>query len=123
MVVSWIDVLRGPDQNSTFQVLIGTDGELTYVIYNYKRVGWNAHRVGMYYPDGTLRHLELTLDDLVTGSNYGVQGSWLFEVSDTFREIGKVLCEPTNPCLNEGTCENDTCVCPEGFSGNFCHLV
>ncbi|XP_030834370.1 uncharacterized protein LOC105436503 [Strongylocentrotus purpuratus] len=78
--------------------------------------------VGMYYPDGTLRHLELTLDDLVTGSNYGVQGSWLFEVSDTFREIGKVLCEPTNPCLNEGTCENDTCVCPEGFSGNFCHL-
>eukprot|EP00057_Strongylocentrotus_purpuratus_P008326 XP_011662800.1 PREDICTED: CUB and zona pellucida-like domain-containing protein 1 [Strongylocentrotus purpuratus] len=46
----------------------------------------------------------------------------MFEISDTFREIGKVQCEPTNPCDNGGTCENNTCVCPEGFSGNFCHL-
>ncbi|XP_011672676.1 alpha-tectorin-like [Strongylocentrotus purpuratus] len=77
---------------------------------------------GIYYRSASNPNLVLTLADLVTGSNYGVQGSWLFEVSETIREIGKVLCEPTNPCLNEGTCENDTCVCAEGFSGNFCHL-
>eukprot|EP00057_Strongylocentrotus_purpuratus_P008332 XP_011662806.1 PREDICTED: sushi, nidogen and EGF-like domain-containing protein 1 [Strongylocentrotus purpuratus] len=99
VVASWIDVPSfAPETNlrNTFQVLIGTDGEMTYVIFNYKRIEWRNFRATAGIAtidnrDRSTNRVSLDLDDLVSGSNYGEQGSWLFEVSETVREIGKGL--------------------------------
>eukprot|EP00057_Strongylocentrotus_purpuratus_P015058 XP_011669532.1 PREDICTED: sushi, nidogen and EGF-like domain-containing protein 1 [Strongylocentrotus purpuratus] len=125
VVVSWINVPEvGGPRTSTFQLLIGTDGELTYVIFNYERIEWVGYEASLdLNENGHLLIGDAFSDvDLILTSNYGVPGSWIFEISKTIREIGKVQCDPSNPCQNGGTCEIDECDCAEGFSGNFCHL-
>nr|XP_056721446.1 basement membrane-specific heparan sulfate proteoglycan core protein [Euleptes europaea] len=37
-------------------------------------------------------------------------------------EESEVHCRLPHPCLNGGTCEDATCVCPPGFLGSYCEL-
>ncbi|XP_022097519.1 uncharacterized protein LOC110982993 isoform X2 [Acanthaster planci] len=34
--------------------------------------------------------------------------------------LAERICDP--PCFNGGTCEKSQCVCPEGFTGNYCQI-
>ena len=115
---------------NTFQLALATDGSDTYAILNYETVAFTQTsmvqaRVG--FLSGSLEgYFELDqsenerLQDLVTDSNVGVAGRFIFEMSTD--ETVVYECTLDDDC-NNGNCVSNFCSCDDGFTGISCDVM
>ncbi|XP_064419080.1 sushi, nidogen and EGF-like domain-containing protein 1 [Latimeria chalumnae] len=116
---------------NTFQIVLITDGELAFTIFNYEAVTWTtgmhassggdfaglggiAAQAGFNAGDGR-RYFNIPgsrtedIVDVETTTNVGIPGRWVFRIDDAQVQVGG--CNDTNinecegsPCQNGGTC-------------------
>ncbi|MCJ8729669.1 hypothetical protein PDJAM_G00109160 [Pangasius djambal] len=119
---------------NTFQVVLITDGELSFTIFQYHNVTWTtgmhassggdrsglggiAAQAGFNAGDGR-RYFNIPgsrTDDVVeveTTTNVGYPGRWVFRIDDAQVEVGSCndsasVCPHLRPCLNGGRCIDD----------------
>ncbi|XP_060690951.1 sushi, nidogen and EGF-like domain-containing protein 1 isoform X2 [Hemiscyllium ocellatum] len=119
---------------NTFQIVLVTDGELSFTIFNYENITWTtgmhassggdfaglggiAAQAGFNAGDGK-RYFNIPgsrTDDIVdveTTTNVGVPGRWVFQIHDAQVEVGGCnntasVCLNLRPCLNDGRCIDD----------------
>ncbi|XP_048460745.1 sushi, nidogen and EGF-like domain-containing protein 1 [Rhincodon typus] len=119
---------------NTFQIVLVTDGELSFTIFNYENITWTtgmhassggdfaglggiAAQAGFNAGDGK-RYFNIPgsrTDDIVDvemTTNVGVPGRWVFQIHDAQVEVGGCnntasVCLNLRPCLNDGRCIDD----------------
>ncbi|XP_053355426.1 sushi, nidogen and EGF-like domain-containing protein 1 isoform X2 [Clarias gariepinus] len=119
---------------NTFQVVLITDGELSFTIFQYHNVTWTtgmhassggnrsglggiAAQAGFNAGDGR-RYFNIPgsrTDDVVeveTTTNVGYPGRWVFRIDDAQVKVGSCndsasVCPHLRPCLNGGRCIDD----------------
>ncbi|XP_060775760.1 sushi, nidogen and EGF-like domain-containing protein 1 isoform X2 [Neoarius graeffei] len=119
---------------NTFQVVLITDGELSFTIFQYHNVTWTtgmhassggdhsglggiAAQAGFNAGDGR-RYFNIpgsrTADvvEVETTTNVGYPGRWVFRIDDAHVEVGSCndsasVCPHLRPCLNGGRCIDD----------------
>uniref|UniRef100_A0A8C2D1U9 Sushi, nidogen and EGF-like domains 1 n=1 Tax=Cyprinus carpio TaxID=7962 RepID=A0A8C2D1U9_CYPCA len=137
---------------NTFQVVLITDGELSFTIFHYHNISWTtgmhatsggdlaglggiAAQAGFNAGDGR-RYFNIPgsrTDDIVeveTTTNVGYPGRWVFRIDDSQVQVGTSVCANLRPCQNGGCCIDDcitgnpsfTCSCLAGFTGRRCQI-
>uniref|UniRef100_A0AAR2LD50 Sushi, nidogen and EGF-like domains 1 n=1 Tax=Pygocentrus nattereri TaxID=42514 RepID=A0AAR2LD50_PYGNA len=119
---------------NTFQVVLITDGELAFTIFQYHNITWTtgmhassggdiaglggiAAQAGFNAGDGK-RYFNIPgsrTDDVVeveTTTNVGYPGRWVFRIDDAQVQVGSCnnsasVCPNLRPCLNGGRCIDD----------------
>ncbi|XP_063058064.1 sushi, nidogen and EGF-like domain-containing protein 1 isoform X2 [Engraulis encrasicolus] len=119
---------------NTFQVVLITDGELSFTIFQYHNVTWttgmhatsggDAHglggiaaQAGFNAGDGK-RYFNIPgsrTDDVVgveETTNVGMPGRWVFRIDDAHVQVGSCndsasVCPHLRPCVNGGRCIDD----------------
>ncbi|XP_072331027.1 sushi, nidogen and EGF-like domain-containing protein 1 isoform X3 [Scyliorhinus torazame] len=119
---------------NTFQIVLVTDGELSFTIFNYENITWTtgmhassggdfaglggiAAQAGFNAGDGK-RYFNIPgsrTDDIVDvemTTNVGIPGRWVFRIHDAQVEVGGCndtasVCLNLRPCLNDGRCIDD----------------
>uniref|UniRef100_A0A3B4AQ58 Sushi, nidogen and EGF-like domain-containing protein 1 n=1 Tax=Periophthalmus magnuspinnatus TaxID=409849 RepID=A0A3B4AQ58_9GOBI len=119
---------------NTFQVVLITDGELSFTIFQYHNITWTtgmhatsggnrvglggiAAQAGFNAGDGK-RYFNIpgsrTADivDVEGTTNVGFPGRWVFRIDDANVEVGSCnnsasVCPHLRPCLNGGQCIDD----------------
>ncbi|XP_036426286.1 sushi, nidogen and EGF-like domain-containing protein 1 [Colossoma macropomum] len=119
---------------NTFQVVLITDGELAFTIFQYHNITWTtgmhassggdiaglggiAAQAGFNAGDGK-RYFNIPgsrTDDVVeveTTTNVGYPGRWIFRIDDAQVQVGSCnnsasVCPNLRPCLNGGRCIDD----------------
>ncbi|XP_078419579.1 sushi, nidogen and EGF-like domain-containing protein 1 [Cetorhinus maximus] len=119
---------------NTFQIVLVTDGELSFTIFNYENITWTtgmhassggdfaglggiAAQAGFNAGDGK-RYFNIPgsrTDDIVDvemTTNVGIPGRWVFRIHDAQVEVGgcndtALVCLNLRPCLNDGRCIDD----------------
>ncbi|XP_076009719.1 sushi, nidogen and EGF-like domain-containing protein 1 [Genypterus blacodes] len=119
---------------NTFQVVLITDGELSFTIFQYNNITWTtgmhassggnlsglggiAAQAGFNAGDGK-RYFNIpgsrTADvaDVEGTTNVGFPGRWVFRIDDAHVEVGGCndsasVCPHLRPCLNGGQCIDD----------------
>ncbi|KAI5628308.1 sushi, nidogen and EGF-like domain-containing protein 1 isoform X1, partial [Silurus asotus] len=119
---------------NTFQVVLITDGELSFTIFQYHNVTWTtgmhassggdrlglggiAAQAGFNAGDGR-RYFNIPgsrTNDVVeveSTTNVGYPGRWVFRIDDAQVEVGSCnntasVCPHLRPCLNGGRCIDD----------------
>ncbi|KAM6178478.1 LOW QUALITY PROTEIN: sushi, nidogen and EGF-like domain-containing protein 1 [Rhynchocyon petersi] len=119
---------------NTFQIVLVTDGELSFTIFNYESITWTtgthgssggdsaglggiAAQAGFNAGDGR-RYFSIpgsrTADvaEVETTTNVGVPGRWAFRIDDAQVRVGGCghttsVCLTLRPCLNGGKCIDD----------------
>ncbi|XP_062902209.1 sushi, nidogen and EGF-like domain-containing protein 1 isoform X3 [Mobula hypostoma] len=119
---------------NTFQIVLVTDGEASFTIFNYENITWTtgmhassggdfaglggiAAQAGFNAGDGK-RYFNIPgsrTDDIVdveTTTNVGLPGRWVFRIHDAYVEVGGCndsasVCLNLRPCLNDGKCIDD----------------
>ncbi|XP_041862481.1 sushi, nidogen and EGF-like domain-containing protein 1 isoform X2 [Melanotaenia boesemani] len=119
---------------NTFQVVLITDGELSFTIFQYNNVTWTtgmhassggnvaglggiAAQAGFNAGDGS-RYFNIpgsrTADvvNVEETTNVGYPGRWVFRIDDAHVEVGgcnnsALVCPHLRPCLNGGQCIDD----------------
>ncbi|XP_067897946.1 sushi, nidogen and EGF-like domain-containing protein 1 isoform X4 [Heterodontus francisci] len=119
---------------NTFQIVLVTDGELSFTIFNYENITWTtgmhassggdfaglggiAAQAGFNAGDGK-RYFNIPgsrTDDIVDvemTTNVGIPGRWVFRIHDAQVEVGSCndtasVCLNLRPCLNDGRCIDD----------------
>ncbi|XP_059806237.1 sushi, nidogen and EGF-like domain-containing protein 1 [Hypanus sabinus] len=119
---------------NTFQIVLVTDGEASFTLFNYENITWTtgmhassggdfaglggiAAQAGFNAGDGK-RYFNIPgsrTDDIVdveTTTNVGLPGRWVFRIHDAYVEVGGCndsasVCLNLRPCLNDGKCIDD----------------
>nr|XP_043900380.1 sushi, nidogen and EGF-like domain-containing protein 1 isoform X1 [Solea senegalensis] len=119
---------------NTFQVVLITDGELSFTIFQYNNITWTtgmhassggnlaglggiAAQAGFNAGDGE-RYFNIpgsrTADvaNVEGTTNVGFPGRWVFRIDDAHVEVGgcnnsALVCPHLRPCLNGGQCIDD----------------
>ncbi|KAI4888995.1 hypothetical protein NFI96_019092, partial [Prochilodus magdalenae] len=119
---------------NTFQVVLITDGELSFTIFQYHNITWTtgmhassggdiaglggiAAQAGFNAGDGR-RYFNIPgsrTDDVVeveSTTNVGYPGRWVFRIDDAQVQVGSCnnsasVCPNLRPCLNGGRCIDD----------------
>ncbi|XP_061492670.1 sushi, nidogen and EGF-like domain-containing protein 1 isoform X6 [Rhineura floridana] len=119
---------------NTFQIVLITDGMLSFTIFNYKSITWTtgmhassggdsaglggiAAQAGFNAGDGK-RYFNIPgsrTDDIVDvemTTNVGIPGRWVFRIDDAQVQVGGCnnttsVCLTLRPCLNGGKCIED----------------
>ncbi|XP_072540201.1 sushi, nidogen and EGF-like domain-containing protein 1 isoform X2 [Salminus brasiliensis] len=119
---------------NTFQVVLITDGKLSFTIFQYHNITWTtgmhassggdiaglggiAAQAGFNAGDGK-RYFNIPgsrTDDVVsveTTTNVGYPGRWVFRIDDAHVQVGSCndsasVCPNLRPCLNGGRCIDD----------------
>ncbi|XP_067851680.1 sushi, nidogen and EGF-like domain-containing protein 1 isoform X2 [Heptranchias perlo] len=119
---------------NTFQIVLVTDGESSFTIFNYENITWTtgmhassggdfaglggiAAQAGFNAGDGK-RYFNIPgsrTDDIVDvemTTNVGLPGRWVFRINDAQVEVGGCndtasVCLNLRPCLNGGRCIDD----------------
>ncbi|KAM9085432.1 sushi, nidogen and EGF-like domain-containing protein 1 isoform 7-T9 [Megaptera novaeangliae] len=119
---------------NTFQIVLITDGKLSFTIFNYESITWTtgthassggdaaglggiAAQAGFNAGDGR-RYFSIpgsrTADiaEVETTTNVGVPGRWAFRIDDAQVRVGGCghttsVCLALRPCLNGGKCIDD----------------
>ncbi|XP_052455414.1 sushi, nidogen and EGF-like domain-containing protein 1 [Carassius gibelio] len=119
---------------NTFQVVLITDGELSFTIFQYHNMSWTtgmhatsggdlaglggiAAQAGFNAGDGR-RYFNIPgsrTDDIVeveTTTNVGYPGRWVFRIDDSQVQVGSCndsasVCANLRPCENGGRCIDD----------------
>ncbi|XP_016089591.1 sushi, nidogen and EGF-like domain-containing protein 1 [Sinocyclocheilus grahami] len=119
---------------NTFQVVLITDGELSFTIFQYHNISWTtgmhatsggdlaglggiAAQAGFNAGDGR-RYFNIPgsrTDDIVeveTTTNVGYPGRWVFRIDDSQVQVGSCndsasVCANLRPCQNGGRCIDD----------------
>ncbi|XP_060723740.1 sushi, nidogen and EGF-like domain-containing protein 1 isoform X1 [Tachysurus vachellii] len=119
---------------NTFQVVLITDGELSFTIFQYHNVTWTtgmhassggdrsglggiAAQAGFNAGDGR-RYFNIPgsrtgdVVEVETTTNVGYPGRWVFRIDDAQVEVGSCndsasVCPHLRPCLNGGRCIDD----------------
>ncbi|CAG5861826.1 unnamed protein product [Menidia menidia] len=119
---------------NTFQVVLITDGELSFTIFQYNSITWTtgmhassggnmtglggiAAQAGFNAGDG-MRYFNIpgsrTADvvNVEETTNVGYPGRWVFRIDDAHVEVGGCnnsasVCPHLRPCLNGGQCIDD----------------
>ena len=82
---------------NTFQAVLATDGDLSYVFFIYCDIKWGAAEIGFNAGDGvTSFRIDASLmpatRDIEIGSNVGIPGVYIYQVEDEIIEpSGKIL--------------------------------
>ncbi|XP_077312353.1 sushi, nidogen and EGF-like domain-containing protein 1 [Lithobates pipiens] len=91
-VATWEKVMfhgAKTNQRNTFQVVLISDGKLTFALFNYKALLWPSYLSGpaalASLNNGTSNYtlpgsLTSSMTDLVTGTNVNVTGRWAFNI-------------------------------------------
>nr|XP_054605635.1 sushi, nidogen and EGF-like domain-containing protein 1 [Nothobranchius furzeri] len=137
LISTWHEVTffggNGQTPVNTFQVVLITDGEISFTIFQYNTITWTTGRhassggnltgmggiaaqAGFNAGDGT-RYFNIpgsrTTDVVgVEGTtNVGYPGRWVFRIDDANVEVGSCnsasVCPHLRPCLNGGQCIDD----------------
>jgi len=104
-IVTWFQLKafnhRRFHYNNTFQLLLTTDGEKSYVMFNYGRLDWPNHKVKVnvvvgYNLGDNKTHYQMnftsneqSITDLQHKSNVGVRAKWIYRVDMHKEEIIK----------------------------------
>ncbi|XP_074046826.1 sushi, nidogen and EGF-like domain-containing protein 1 isoform X4 [Macrotis lagotis] len=119
---------------NTFQIVLITDGKLSFTIFNYESILWTtgmhassggdlaglggiAAQAGFNAGDGK-RYFNIPgsrTDDIVNvemTTNVGIPGRWVFRIDDAQVQVGGCsnttsVCLTLRPCLNGGKCIDD----------------
>ncbi|XP_062853195.1 sushi, nidogen and EGF-like domain-containing protein 1 [Trichomycterus rosablanca] len=119
---------------NTFQVVLITDGEISFTIFQYHNITWTtgmhassggdrsglggiAAQAGFNAGDGK-RYFNIPgsrTDDVVkveATTNVGFPGRWVFRIDDAQVQVGScndsaAVCPHLRPCLNRGHCIDD----------------
>ncbi|NXP53717.1 SNED1 protein, partial [Heliornis fulica] len=119
---------------NTFQIVLITDGKLSFTIFNYESITWTtgmhassggdftglggiAAQAGFNAGDGK-RYFNIPgsrTDDIVDvemTTNVGIPGRWVFRIDDAQVQVGGCsnttsVCLTLRPCLNGGKCIED----------------
>ncbi|XP_074154067.1 sushi, nidogen and EGF-like domain-containing protein 1 [Sminthopsis crassicaudata] len=119
---------------NTFQIVLITDGNLSFTIFNYESIVWTtgmhassggdpaglggiAAQAGFNAGDGK-RYFNIPgsrTDDIVNvemTTNVGIPGRWVFRIDDAQVQVGGCsnttsVCLNLRPCLNGGKCIDD----------------
>uniref|UniRef100_A0AAY4ES26 Sushi, nidogen and EGF-like domain-containing protein 1 n=1 Tax=Denticeps clupeoides TaxID=299321 RepID=A0AAY4ES26_9TELE len=119
---------------NTFQVVLITDGELSFTIFQYHNITWTtgmhassggdqaglggiAAQAGFNAGDGR-RYFNIPgsrTDDIVgveSTTNVGYPGRWVFRIDNAHVQVGScndsaAVCPHLRPCLNGGRCIDD----------------
>uniref|UniRef100_A0A5F8H4Y3 Sushi, nidogen and EGF-like domain-containing protein 1 n=1 Tax=Monodelphis domestica TaxID=13616 RepID=A0A5F8H4Y3_MONDO len=119
---------------NTFQIVLITDGKLSFTIFNYESISWTtgmhassggdlaglggiAAQAGFNAGDGK-RYFNIPgsrTDDIVNvemTTNVGIPGRWVFRIDDAQVQVGGCsnttsVCLNLRPCLNGGKCIDD----------------
>ncbi|XP_074860207.1 sushi, nidogen and EGF-like domain-containing protein 1 isoform X2 [Carettochelys insculpta] len=119
---------------NTFQIVLITDGKLSFTIFNYESITWTtgmhassggdlaglggiAAQAGFNAGDGK-RYFNIPgsrTDDIVDvemTTNVGIPGRWVFRIDDAQVQVGGCnnttsACLTLRPCLNGGRCIED----------------
>lgn len=138
LVATWLQVTFFGGNSltpvNTFQVVLITDGELSFTIFQYNNITWTtgmhatsggnraglggiAAQAGFNAGDGK-RYFNIpgsrTADvaDVEGTTNVGYPGRWVFRIDDANVEVGSCnnsasVCPHLRPCLNGGQCIDD----------------
>uniref|UniRef100_A0A8C6TT76 Sushi, nidogen and EGF-like domain-containing protein 1 n=1 Tax=Neogobius melanostomus TaxID=47308 RepID=A0A8C6TT76_9GOBI len=139
-------------QVNTFQVVLITDGELSFTIFQYHNITWTTgmhatsggNRAGLgagFNAGDGKRYFNIPgsrTEDIVSvevTTNVGFPGRWVFRIDHANVEVGSCnnsasVCPHLRPCLNGGQCIDDcitgnpsfTCSCLAGFTGRRCQI-
>jgi len=106
-VITWYKLKafnhRRFEYNNTFQLVLTTNGEESYVLFNYGRMQWPNSRVkvnvesGFNLGDGKLYHqmegsFSSKIVELEKKSNVGMRSKWLFRVEEFQKSFLKPEC-------------------------------
>nr|XP_058155717.1 sushi, nidogen and EGF-like domain-containing protein 1 isoform X4 [Dasypus novemcinctus]XP_058155718.1 sushi, nidogen and EGF-like domain-containing protein 1 isoform X4 [Dasypus novemcinctus] len=119
---------------NTFQVVLITDGNVSFTIFNYETIAWTtgmhassggnaaglggiAAQAGFNAGDGR-RYFSIPgsrtagVAEVETTTNVGVPGRWAFRIDDAQVRVGGCghttsVCLALRPCLNGGECMDD----------------
>uniref|UniRef100_A0A8B9TR66 Sushi, nidogen and EGF like domains 1 n=1 Tax=Anas platyrhynchos TaxID=8839 RepID=A0A8B9TR66_ANAPL len=128
---------------NTFQIVLITDGKLSFTIFNYESITWTtgmhassggdfaglggiAAQAGFNAGDGK-RYFNIPgsrtddIADVEMTTNVGIPGRWVFRIDDAQVQVGGCsnttsVCLTLRPCLNGGKCIEDC------FTGKRCHV-
>ncbi|NXU79942.1 SNED1 protein, partial [Oreotrochilus melanogaster] len=119
---------------NTFQIVLITDGKLSFTIFNYESITWTtgmhassggdfaglggiAAQAGFNAGDGK-RYFNIPgsrtddIADVEMTTNVGIPGRWVFRIDDAQVQVGGCsnttsVCLMLRPCLNGGKCIED----------------
>uniref|UniRef100_A0A6I8NQ51 Sushi, nidogen and EGF like domains 1 n=1 Tax=Ornithorhynchus anatinus TaxID=9258 RepID=A0A6I8NQ51_ORNAN len=119
---------------NTFQIVLITDGKLSFTIFNYESITWTtgmhassggdfaglggiAAQAGFNAGDGK-RYFNIPgsrtddIADVEMTTNVGIPGRWVFRIDDAQVQVGGCtnttsVCLTLRPCLNGGKCIDD----------------
>ncbi|NXG14871.1 SNED1 protein, partial [Grallaria varia] len=119
---------------NTFQIVLITDGKLSFTIFNYESIAWTtgmhassggdfaglggiAAQAGFNAGDGK-RYFNIPgsrtddIADVEMTTNVGIPGRWVFRIDDAQVQVGGCsnttsVCLTLRPCLNGGKCIED----------------
>ncbi|NXG46611.1 SNED1 protein, partial [Psilopogon haemacephalus] len=119
---------------NTFQIILITDGKLSFTIFNYESITWTtgmhassggdfaglggiAAQAGFNAGDGK-RYFNIPgsrtddIADVEMTTNVGIPGRWVFRIDDAQVQVGGCsnttsVCLTLRPCLNGGKCIED----------------
>ncbi|NXA06085.1 SNED1 protein, partial [Sapayoa aenigma] len=119
---------------NTFQIVLITDGKLSFTIFNYESITWTtgmhassggdfaglggiAAQAGFNAGDGK-RYFNIPgsrtddIADVEMTTNVGIPGRWVFRIDDAQVQVGGCsnttsVCLTLRPCLNGGKCIED----------------
>ncbi|XP_038605122.1 sushi, nidogen and EGF-like domain-containing protein 1 isoform X2 [Tachyglossus aculeatus] len=119
---------------NTFQIVLITDGKLSFTIFNYESITWTtgmhassggdfaglggiAAQAGFNAGDGK-RYFNIPgsrtddIADVEMTTNVGIPGRWVFRIDDAQVQVGGCInttsvCLTLRPCLNGGKCIDD----------------
>ncbi|NXN16557.1 SNED1 protein, partial [Indicator maculatus] len=119
---------------NTFQIILITDGRLSFTIFNYESITWTtgmhassggdlaglggiAAQAGFNAGDGK-RYFNIPgsrtddIADVEMTTNVGIPGRWVFRIDDAQVQVGGCsnttsVCLTLRPCLNGGKCIED----------------
>uniref|UniRef100_G1MWY9 Uncharacterized protein n=1 Tax=Meleagris gallopavo TaxID=9103 RepID=G1MWY9_MELGA len=131
---------------NTFQIVLITDGKLSFTIFNYESITWTtgmhaSTQVSSFNAGDGKRYFNIPgsrtddIADVEMTTNVGIPGRWVFRIDDAQVQVGGCsnttsVCLTLRPCLNGGKCIEDcitgnpsyTCSCLAGFTGKRCHV-
>ncbi|KAI0238286.1 Alpha-tectorin, partial [Lamellibrachia satsuma] len=138
-IATWQNVTYYDGDNdsprNTFQVVMISDGDTSYVIFNYGEINWtigadsDMHAVGGVNAGDGINYISLpgsgtaTFGNLQNTTNDGTNGRWHFRVDCENNTICIDECA-SDPCHNGGSCADKvngfSCTCVAGFMGENC---